>query len=276
MSSPGSLAVTVTALRTNYELGEANPANYYHLGLLRLGTAHGYLPAFPIDADTQLIPCPAGVTHVGYVLFGGTTIDLEERAEIPWAGPPGPTGPAGPTGSTGATGATGATGSTVITDTNLSGSAANIDFTSIPNTYTSLEVEYLLRGDQNVVSNSIFCTFNGDTGSNYTWLNMNTGGASVVPGGALNTTHFICGTEPALTSAANVFAAGRLWIAFYQSGQWKVIEWQTYQPKNGTTTEGVLYRGGGAWQNTAALTEITLTPQSGNFVAGSRARLIGS
>jgi hypothetical protein len=61
--------------------GVANPSNWYHLGLLRLGTAHGYLPSFPIDATNQVIPCPAGVTEVGYQIKSGGTITIEERTE---------------------------------------------------------------------------------------------------------------------------------------------------------------------------------------------------
>ncbi len=82
MSSPGSLALVVTAKPSLQRNGQANPVNRFDVGLLRLGTAHGYLPSFPVDADSQLIPCPAGITTVGYALFSGTTITLEERPEV--------------------------------------------------------------------------------------------------------------------------------------------------------------------------------------------------
>jgi hypothetical protein len=285
LATPGSLAITVTVFPATPRQGSAHPTNYYQLGQLRLATAHGYLPAFSLDALNMLVPCPDGIISIGYALDPGTTITVEERAEIPWRGPPGETGPTGATGSVGATGATGAagaagatgsSGSTVISDQTLSGSAASIDFSSIPTTYTSLILELMLRGDQSAVSTPLWLLVNNDSGADYTYVQLSTGGASASAGGAINATKFVLGNVPAATSASNVFGAGRLWIPFYQSGQWKNAEWQLHQPKNSSTTEGVMYRDGGAWQSTSVINRLTLSLSSGSFVAGSRARLIGN
>lgn len=81
VSSPGSLALVVTVFPSFRGDGRATPGNHYDIGLLRLGTAHGYLPAFPVDATNQVIPCPAGVTSVGYTMLGGATVTIEERPE---------------------------------------------------------------------------------------------------------------------------------------------------------------------------------------------------
>src|SRR5260370_37506726 len=112
IASVGSLAIVITVGATSAQVGGANPANKYHVGLLRVGTAHGYLPAVALDAVNMLLPLPAGAVNLGYALASGVTITAEERSEVPWQGPPGPTGPAGAAGSTGAAGATGATGAT--------------------------------------------------------------------------------------------------------------------------------------------------------------------
>ncbi len=82
ISTPGSLAIVVTVGASLGFVGNANPANQYHLGLLRLGTAHGYLPAVPVDAVNMLLPCPAAAVNLGYKLTTGVTITVEERAEV--------------------------------------------------------------------------------------------------------------------------------------------------------------------------------------------------
>ncbi len=82
LSTPGSLAVTITVVTVVAEAGAATPSNWYHVGLLRLGTAHGYLPTIPIDATTQVIPCPVGCSTLGYFVKTGFTITVEERAEV--------------------------------------------------------------------------------------------------------------------------------------------------------------------------------------------------
>ena len=81
VSTPASLALVITTPPSYHSDGRATPANRYDVGLLRLGTSHGYLPAFPIDATNQLIPCPVGTTLVGYTLLAGAVITLEERTE---------------------------------------------------------------------------------------------------------------------------------------------------------------------------------------------------
>lgn len=81
ISSPSSLAVTITVHGSLARTGQANPANRFDEGLLRIGTAHGYLPSIPIDATSMVVPCPAGAVNLGYALLTGCTITVEERSE---------------------------------------------------------------------------------------------------------------------------------------------------------------------------------------------------
>ncbi len=81
VSSPGSLAVVITTLPALRRDGQATPTNHYDVGLLRLGTAHGYGHAIPIDATNQVIACPSGVISVGYTLLRGAAVTVEERPE---------------------------------------------------------------------------------------------------------------------------------------------------------------------------------------------------
>ena len=82
LSTPGSLAIVVTSSTSAFRNGNANPTNWYDVGLCRLGTAHGYLPSFPVDGTHMVVPCPVGTNILGYKLASGVTITVEERAEI--------------------------------------------------------------------------------------------------------------------------------------------------------------------------------------------------
>lgn len=101
LDEPGSLEIVLTESPDWVGFGAANPPDYYGLGLIRLGTDHGYLPAIPINADAQLVPCPNGTTIMGYALPPGVEIEVTERPEQPYAGPTGPPGEDGADGSTG-------------------------------------------------------------------------------------------------------------------------------------------------------------------------------
>jgi hypothetical protein len=99
LAEPGSLQIVIDDMPEYAGMGEANPPNYYGLGQLRLGTAQGYLPPFPLTTETQLVPCPNGATILGYALHAGVTITVTERPEQPYAGPTGPPGEGGGSGS---------------------------------------------------------------------------------------------------------------------------------------------------------------------------------
>jgi len=112
----GWLELHVTALPANPGQGRANPANYYDVGLIRLGDGTGVWPPQAIDAEHQVVGCPTGTTTIYYELPPGASVDITEAAGVsPLAGPPGSTGATGPAGATGATGPAGATGATGAT-----------------------------------------------------------------------------------------------------------------------------------------------------------------
>jgi hypothetical protein len=84
------LQVDVTNFRANAQVGDARPANYFHLGLLRVGAGTRYAPVRPIDAASMFIDLPYGATVLSYALFGGTTISVTEQTvggvgrPMPW------------------------------------------------------------------------------------------------------------------------------------------------------------------------------------------------
>ena len=67
-----------------------------------------------------------------------------------------------------------------------SGGSATVSFTSIPATYTHLQIRGIARTATNV---SLGLQFNSDTGSNYSRHFLNGNGSSAASGGAANTTN---------------------------------------------------------------------------------------
>lgn len=80
------LLVEATSDFTSFQSGQANPPNYYGVGLIRLGNGPFYYPARPIDGANIVIDVPSGVTQFAYALFRGATIRVGENIEPP---PPG-------------------------------------------------------------------------------------------------------------------------------------------------------------------------------------------
>jgi hypothetical protein len=264
ISSPGSLAITVTVGGGSAQVGYANPANLYHVGLLRVGNTHGYGPAIPVDAVNMLLPCINGATLLGYALASGVTITAEERAEQPYAGPTGPPG------------ATGASGRTLITDTTLGVAAASFDFTSISGAYSHLELRGYLRASGATQTTAWEVTFNGDTGANYNNQKRNTAAGTTTGNRVLNQNNISLGQIPAasdsLTDEYGYFIAE---IPFYGSPKLKqIFIRQLMGPTGGTPVQGI-YETYAEWANAAAITRVTINPASGNFVASCRCQLYG-
>jgi hypothetical protein len=78
--TPGTTLIDV--LPTTYPpratIGEANPPNWYHIGLLRFGSSGFFQPAFPIDADNMWVPVPPGADEVAYSIMSGGVVTIEE------------------------------------------------------------------------------------------------------------------------------------------------------------------------------------------------------
>src|SRR5215210_5298077 len=87
IAASGSLKVTITDMPAGVGIGAAEPENYYGLGSIRVGTAHGWLLPVALHAEEQLVPLPNGASIIGYALVDGVEITVEERVESPYAGP---------------------------------------------------------------------------------------------------------------------------------------------------------------------------------------------
>lgn len=109
---------------------------------------------------------------------------------------------------------------------------------------------------------------NGDSGSNYTWqlVTGNTATAAASNNGGLTTMTRI-GVIPRNGDTANYFGNGSLTISNIQGSTFKTICSQFQSPL--TSGTGWVGTGGGLWQNTAAVTSLSIAPDIGSFAAGS-------
>ena len=141
--------------------------------------------------------------------------------------------------------------SSIATVTVGSGGASSISFTSIPSTYTHLQLRVSARTTS--AANCIL-TFNGDTGSNYGTLYVEGTGSGVSAGNAAGTS-FSGGVYVADTG---VFTGQIIDILDYaNTNKYKTLLGLTGTDRNGNSTWITL--GGGSWNSASAITSITIT-----------------
>jgi hypothetical protein len=145
-----------------------------------------------------------------------------------------------------------------------SGGAANIEFTSIPSTYTDLMVYYSLR----LSSNDSFGRINLN-GTTTTKIRVYGDGS----GTGSDTNAVVDFRIDPDNATANTFGSGSLYIPNYTSSSYKSYSIDTVYENNATTAVAQLL--GGLWSDTAVVNAIKFLPQSGNFVQYSTATLYG-
>ena len=159
----------------------------------------------------------------------------------------------------------------IATVTVGSGGAANVEFTSIPATYTHLQIRGIARGS----FSDLTMRFNSDTGNNYsshrlygTGSSVGTDGESSV--GAYGTFILYAGR---LSSAASVFCANIIDIFDYANTNKYTTSRSLYGFDDNSS--GNIFLASGNWRNTNAITTIRLTPYSGTISEYSQFALYG-
>jgi hypothetical protein len=141
-----------------------------------------------------------------------------------------------------------------------SGGAASIDFTSIPSTYTDLQLVMSLRSAGTGVSTRYASvSFNSNT-SNYSYRRLYGNGSSA---GSDSGTLRIIGTIPGSTVTANTFASLQMYVPNYAGSNNKSYSCDSVEENNATGAEADLIAG--LWSNSAAITSIAITSDQGSF-----------
>jgi hypothetical protein len=146
----------------------------------------------------------------------------------------------------------------------LGSDAASISFTSIPQDATDLAVLISVRTTQVISSwSDVVLRFNGST-SNYSdrLLYSDSGGGA----GALTETSFTLRVSMA-SDTANTFSSNQAYIANYSGATAKSVSIENVQETNATSAFNAIITG--LWNDTAAITSLSLTAASGNLVAGT-------
>jgi hypothetical protein len=146
-----------------------------------------------------------------------------------------------------------------------SGGASTIDFTSIPATYTDLKVCISGRTTQaSNIRDYFLIRFNSSTsGYNRIWL-YGYDSSTTGTGTATSATYGFAGTINGTDSYAQTFGSADIYIPNYAGSMKKSFSVDAVMENNSTTTYMLNFTAG-LWDNTAAITSITLFPAGGNI-----------
>jgi len=156
------------------------------------------------------------------------------------------------------------------------GEAANIDFTSIPSTYTDLVVLYSMRGANASTIATVDITFNNST-SGYSNRSI-FGTGTVMYTYTYNTLQYLWGgLYQGNSTTSNTFGNGQIYIPNYANSTLaKSVIIDQVSESNSTSGDAAFATiNGGLWNNTAAITSVKLRNEYGNWKQYSTATLYG-
>ena len=150
------------------------------------------------------------------------------------------------------------------------GGAANIEFTSIPNTYTDLKVVYSARSNRSDVSDHVLIQFNSSATS--------LSGRRLTGNGALALSYTVtsgpAGEATGNNATANTFGNAEVYIPNYAGSANKSFSADGVAETNAVSVGCDL--DAGLWSNTNAITSLKLLPEVGSlFLQYSTATLYG-
>jgi hypothetical protein len=156
----------------------------------------------------------------------------------------------------------------LIASTTLAGSQANLDFTSIPSTYTDLVIKISARLDN---SSSAYSTinFNGSSAS-FSSRSLGGDGSGTYSGTTPANTAF---DSNSTNSTASTFCNSEIYIPNYAGSTNKSFSSDSVTENNGNPAYAEIFAG--LWSNTAAINRITLVPPAGNYGIYTTAYLYG-
>jgi hypothetical protein len=159
----------------------------------------------------------------------------------------------------------------IATTTVGSGGTSSITFSSIPSTYTHLQIRGIANSGGG--ANTLNVRFNGDTSSIYTRHRvMGDGGvASAVGQTSQSQTAFL--SSSGLPTAANTYGVFVIDILDYASAtKYKTLRLLSGQDSNGS---GAVEITSGLWPNTSAITSVTVRINGGAYTVPSQVALYG-
>lgn len=153
-----------------------------------------------------------------------------------------------------------------------SGGAATIEFTSIPQVYTDLQISISSRDSYSATSTAMYLQFNNNS-SNHGIQRLRGGSGTVdayreTAQSSIN----LYNIKPGALATNNVFGSASIYILNYASSNYKSVSVEGIGENNSTDAYSVIFAG--SWLNTSAITSIKLYSDS-TFVQYSTATLYG-
>lgn len=142
------------------------------------------------------------------------------------------------------------------------GGQATITFSSIPSTYSHLQIRYIGRTARAATVDYLLVQFNGDSAANYSWHQLEGNGAAASSTSGTGQTFIYGGVTAGSTATASVQGIGTIDILDYaNTNKYKTTKAISGTDNNGS---GLIELYSGNWRSTAAITSISIS----NFGAG--------
>ena len=160
----------------------------------------------------------------------------------------------------------------IATQSVASGTAASLTFSSIPSTYTHLQVRGIIRTDAGSNNWDLRIRMNSDSGSNYARHSVRgEGSASGNAEGQASQTYMWL--DRAASGDANIFSGIVIDVLDYaNTNKYKTMRGLSGNDRNGS---GIIALSSGLWMSTTAINSLTFTLGSGNFTQYSTLALYG-
>lgn len=166
-----------------------------------------------------------------------------------------------------------------IATTTLATASASVTFSSIPATYTHLQVRAFLKysptgNDRSAVT----VRFNSDSGNNYNQGALYGTGTTLASDQAISQSATRFASVAAPSSHSNYTSTFGMFVAdildYANTNKYKTILGIGGYDSNSTTYSNVAMQSG-AWLSTVAISSMVMTPDSGNWSVGSQFTLYG-
>ena len=150
----------------------------------------------------------------------------------------------------------------IATTTVGAGGVSSISFTSIPSTYTHLQIRCLARQTGSITSAGLNVRMNNDSGGNYAWHDLYGTGSSVgVGSGNTTSVQYLINDIPGASQTASMFGVAVLDILDYaNTSKYKTSRAASGADYNGS---GAVHLASGVWQSLTAINRIDIFPNTG-------------
>ena len=163
----------------------------------------------------------------------------------------------------------------IATTTVGGGGAATVSFTSIPATYTHLQIRGISRSTATGTgTEASLITFNSDATANYSYHTIRGDGSTATATGSASTTFMVFWGSVRAGDTASVFGGSVVDILDYANTN----KYKTLRALGGidtNTTVDYVVLSSGNWRSTSAVTGITIACGAGNFAQYSQFALYG-